>query len=303
MNNPFSESPLQKLEDALLQKKEITLYIKRDDLIHPLIQGNKWRKLKYNLKKARATGMETLLTYGGAYSNHIYATAAAAKHFNFKAVGIIRGEEPAEKSATLKFAEEQGMQLVYITREKYKQKNLPGNMEKLRLQFGDFYFLPEGGTNMAALKGVAEIIDEINIEYDCVCVPCGTGGTLAGLVAGLQEENHLLGFSSLKGPDTLTADVVQYVYQYCGDEFQNFEIISDYHFGGYAKSTPVLIDFIKDFKQRFDVQLEPVYTGKMFYGLFDLIQKDYFAPGTRIVAIHTGGLQGLSGYPELISTK
>jgi len=298
MENPFKESPLQKIEDDLLRDKGITLYIKRDDLIHEHIQGNKWRKLKYNLYEARLNKQNTLLTFGGAYSNHIYATAAAAKLFHFKAFGIIRGEEPVVKSETLLFAEAQGMELYYMDREMYRQKDDPMNIESLRVQIGDFYYIPEGGTNVHAVEGAEEIIEELNVPFDYVCTACGTGGTLAGLVVGLKGEKQAIGFSSLKGDDTLTANVNALVKAYTSVEFSNFSVNFDYHFGGYAKVKPELIQFIKDFKRQHNIQLEPVYTGKMFYGLFDLIAKDYFPKGSSIVALHTGGLQGLNGYKE-----
>jgi 1-aminocyclopropane-1-carboxylate deaminase len=298
MEYSFQPSPLQEIQDDLLSKKKVRLFIKRDDLIHPEMQGNKWRKLKYNLEQARASGHKTLLTFGGYYSNHIYATAAAAKHFGFNSIGIIRGEEPHSKSDTLRFAEAQGMKLHYISRSAYAGKESPAFMDALHLQLGDFYLLPEGGTNLFALKGVAELIAELPADYDYLTVACGTGGTLAGLVSGLKGEKQLIGFSSLKGEDQLTSWVNKLVNEYCANSYSNFSINFDYYFGGYAKVNAVLIEFIKDFKKRFDIQLEPIYTGKMLYGLFDLIAKDYFPRGSRIVAIHSGGLQGLSGYKE-----
>jgi 1-aminocyclopropane-1-carboxylate deaminase len=298
MLNPFNTSPLQKLEAAFLADKGIELYIKRDDLIHPEIQGNKWRKLKYNLYDARVNNIHTLLTFGGPYSNHIYATAAAAKLFHFKAIGIIRGEEPAVFSPTLKYAAAQGMELYYMDRESYRQKDDPSNLESLRVQIGDFYHIPEGGTNALAVEGAAEIIEEIDIPFDYICTACGTGGTLAGLVAGLKGEKHAIGFSSLKGDDTLTPKVTELAHYVTGFSYDNFNINFDYHFGGYAKVKPELIAFIKDFKLQYNIQLEPVYTGKMFYGLFDMISNNYFKPGSRIIALHTGGLQGLSGFMD-----
>lgn len=299
MENPFNDSPLQQLHDELFVEKGVEVFTKREDLIHEHIQGNKWRKLKYNLYEARLNKQNTLLTFGGAYSNHIYATAAAAKHFHFKAIGIIRGEEPQIKSETLQFAASQGMELFFMDREMYRQKDEAENIESLRVQIGDFYYIPEGGTNVHALEGVEEIISEIEIPFDFICTPVGTGGTLAGLVAGLRGEKQAIGFSSLKGKDTLTQNVHELVKSYTGVDFTNFSINFYYHFGGYAKTKPDLIEFVKIFKHKFGIQLEPVYTGKMFYGLFDLIQKDYFPKGSRIVALHTGGLQGLSGFPEL----
>lgn len=301
MENPFRESPLQEIKDGLLTAKGLKLFIKRDDLIHPEIQGNKWRKLKYNLYEARLNGINTLLTFGGPYSNHIYAVASAAKLFHFKAIGIIRGEEPEVLSPTLKFAESKGMELYYMDRATYRQKEDPSNLESLRVQIGNFYLVPEGGTNVMALEGVGEILPELNIGFDYLCTACGTGGTLAGLVAGLRGEKKVMGFSSLKGDDTLTPRVNELVKEYTGETWDNFEINFDYHFGGYAKIKPELISFIKEFKEKFGIQLEPVYTGKMFYGLFDLMQKDYFKPGSTIIALHTGGLQGLKGFMDYFS--
>lgn len=301
MQNTFADSPIQVLKSELLTSKGIKLLVKRDDLIHPHIQGNKWRKLKYNLLEARLIGHNTLLTFGGPYSNHIYATAAAAKLFHFKSIGIIRGEEGEVVSPTLRFADSQGMQLHYMDRTMYREKESPEAMESLRVQIGDFYHIPEGGTNILALEGVKEIIDEIEQDFDVLTVSCGTGGTLAGLVAGLQGKKRVIGFSSLKGTDTLTAKVNQLTTDFCGNVYTNFQITFDYHFGGYANATPELFQFILDFKNQHHISIEPVYTAKMFYGLFKLIESDCFQRGTTIIAIHTGGLQGLSGYPQLAS--
>lgn len=262
-----------------------------------MVQGNKWRKLKYNLLEARLNGQHTILTFGGAYSNHIYAVAAAAKIFHFKAIGIIRGDETTVQSPTLQFAASQGMQLHYMDRETYRHKEDAANIESLRVQLGDFYYVPEGGTNIFALEGVAEIIPELNVSYDYLCTACGTGGNVGRFSKRFKRREEADWFSSLKGTDTLTGKVNELVQEYTGEQYSNFKVNFNYHFGGYARIKPELIDFIKQFKRDYDITLEPVYTGKMFYGLFDMIQKDVFAKGTRIVALHTGGLQGLSGYP------
>lgn len=299
MKFPDAVSPLQKLEGPLLDEKEVSLYIKRDDLIHPEVQGNKWRKLKYNLADAEKLGHKTLLTFGGYYSNHIYATAAAANKFGFSCIGVIRGERPEALSSTLLFAIEKGMQLHFVNRSEYKQKDTDPFIESLHQQFGDFYLIPEGGTNNFALKGVAEIMDELPTDFDFICSAAGTGGTLAGLVAGLKGKAQAIGFSSLRGDDTLTGRVNELVKEYSGKSFQNYAVNFDYHFGGYAKATPELIQFIKVFRQQFDIPLDPVYTGKMFFGSFDLIQQGYFPKGSKIIALHTGGLQGWSGFNEL----
>ncbi len=301
MQSIVEKSPIQKIEDDFLVIRGIQLYIKRDDLIHPEIQGNKWRKLKYNLQEAQEKQFKTLLTFGGAYSNHIYATAAAAEFFKFKSIGIIRGEESETLSSTLQFAISKGMELHYMNRETYRHKDEHATIKKLQEQFGEFYLVPEGGTNNLALKGVAEIIDEIDMDYDYICTACGTGGTLAGLVAGLSGNKKAIGFSSLKGEDMLTPAVNKLVHDFSGQTFTNFNINFNYHFGGYAKVKPELIDFIKEFKNEYGIQLEPVYTGKMFYGLFDLIKKDYFPTCAKIIAVHTGGLQGLKGFSNYFS--
>ena len=291
-------TPLQSIKEPLLEQKGIELWLKRDDLTDPAIQGNKWRKLKYNLINAKHEGHDTLLTFGGGYSNHIYAVAAAGKHFGFNTTGIIRGDPADAPTPTLLFAAQQGMKLLYMDRSQYKLKEDPESIESLHVQLGDFYLLPEGGTNLLAVQGCVELVNEIDIDYDYVTLPCGTGGTLAGIVAGLNGKRQALGFSALKGTDTLTPKVAELVSSFCEMTYNNWHINFDYHCGGYAKVNPALIAFIKDFKLRHLVQLEPVYTAKMLYGIYDLIQKDYFPIGTRIVAIHTGGLQGLSGYAE-----
>lgn len=300
MQTPVTPSPVQPIEETLFTEKGVQVLLKRDDLIHPRIQGNKWRKLKYNLLEARLAKQNTLLTFGGPYSNHIYATAAAARMFHFRSIGIIRGEEPEFKSPTLQFAAEQGMELYYMDRESYRQKDDPDNIESLKVQIGDFYHIPEGGTNLLALEGAGEIVEELDFPFDYITTAVGTGGTMAGIVAHLKGEKEVIGFSSLKGTDTLTTQVMDLVNAYSKFPYGNFTLNFDYHFGGYAKVKPELIEFIKQFYARHGIKLEPVYTGKMMYGLYDLIQKDYFPRGSVIVAVHTGGLQGLSGFESYL---
>lgn len=295
-------SPLQQIQNELLNSKGIKLYIKLDDLLHPEVQGNKWRKLKYNLINGKQQGYETLLTFGGAFSNHIYATAAAAQLDGFKSVGIIRSHK-REITPTLKFAQSKGMILEFVSGEQYKEKYSETFLRELQLKYGNFYLLPEGGTNELAVKGAAEIINEIEIPFQYICAPCGTGGTLAGILAGLKGSAKVIGFSSLKGEDRLTAEVNELVQNYCGQKYQNFSINFDYHFGGYAKVKPELIEFIKQFKAEFNIQLDPVYTGKMMYGIFELIKGDYFPTDSTIIAVHTGGLQGLSGYAQYFDSR
>lgn len=302
----IQDSPLQRLHSDFLDDAEVQLYIKRDDLIHPLFGGNKWRKLKYNLIQAREQNIDTLLTFGGAWSNHIHATAAAGKHFGFHTIGIIRGEEHDPLNPTLSFARSQGMQLHYIDRQQYRLKNEPRYIEELKQRFGNIYILPEGGSNQLAIRGCEEIVPEVNqqlsqqddIVFDYICCACGTGATLAGLASMISGKQQAIGFSALKG-DFLQHEVMRFLQ---GNEAHDMPTISNwrvenrYHFGGYAKASDELINFIRTFKTQYDVELDAVYTGKMFYGLFDMIRSAEFPPGSIIVAIHSGGLQGNKGF-------
>lgn len=287
----------------MLQEQGVELWVKREDLLHPHISGNKWRKLKYNLQEAGQQGHHALLTFGGAYSNHIAATAAAGQEYGFKTIGIIRGEEHLPLNPTLRFATSCGMQLHYISRDKYKLKAEPDFLEELQQQFGQVYLLPEGGTNLLAVKGCTEIVQDIPITYDYICSAMGTGGTLAGIVAGLAGEKQVLGFPALKGGEFLQQEVEELVRAYSGHTYSNWQLITDYHFGGYAKVKPELLAFMEAFGQKHHIPLEPVYTGKMLYGLFDLIRKGFFARGSRIVAVHTGGLQGNAGFRERLGLQ
>ncbi len=297
------EAPLQKIQDALLDEHGITLWVKREDLLHPSISGNKWRKLKYNLQAARAQNKSTLLTFGGAYSNHIAATAAAGKEFGFATIGIIRGEEHLPLNPTLSFAASCGMQLHYITREEYRLKSEPDFLESFSLKFDQPYIIPEGGTNTLAVKGCTEIVQDIQIDYDYICCASGTGGTIAGIIAGLAGNKKVLGFPALKGGEFLYKEIEAMVQEYNGQKYTNWQLITDYHFGGYAKVKPELLAFMQAFQEQLQIPLEPVYTGKMFFGLFDLIQKRYFEKGSTIVAVHTGGLQGNAGFKERLGLQ
>ncbi|MTI41062.1 1-aminocyclopropane-1-carboxylate deaminase/D-cysteine desulfhydrase [Fulvivirga lutimaris] len=289
----YKEPFIQEIQEELFKDKGLRVFIKREDQIHPTVSGNKWRKLKYNLQEAKNQGHDTLLTFGGAYSNHIYATAAAAKEGGFKSIGIIRGDELADKplNKTLSFAREQGMQLVFVDRQTYGQKEDESFLESLELKHGEFYMLPEGGTNNLAIKGCEEILNDEDKQYDVVCCSVGTGGTISGIIASTNSTQQILGFSALKG-DFLKNEVQKLLENYSSEEFTNWSINIDYHFGGYAKTNSELLTFINDFERRHQIPLDQVYTGKMMYGIYDLVRKDLFKPGLNILAIHTGGLQG-----------
>lgn len=269
----------------------ISLNIKREDLIHPFVSGNKFRKLKYNLLQAKAENTSTLLTFGGAFSNHIAAVAYAGKENGFKTIGVIRGDELGEKiedNPTLKFAQENGMQFEFVTREDYRHKGEASFIEKLRGKFGDFYLVPEGGTNEFAVKGCEEILTQEDAVFNFVCCAVGTGGTISGLINSSQSHQKILGFPALKG-DFLTDEIRIFAQK------DNWNLISDYHFGGYGKINLELIEFINAFFEENKVPLDPIYTGKMVFGVIDLIHKNYFPEHSKILLIHTGGLQGIEG--------
>jgi 1-aminocyclopropane-1-carboxylate deaminase/D-cysteine desulfhydrase-like pyridoxal-dependent ACC family enzyme len=276
----------------------VHVYVKRIDLVHPLISGNKWFKLKYNLIKAHEEGVETILTFGGAYSNHIYATAAAGKEFGFSTIGIIRGEKHLPLNPTLTFATECGMKIFYVDRATYRNKHLPEFQQKLIEKFGKIYIVPEGGTNVLAVKGCSEIPSLIEIEYDCLCTACGTAGTISGLIAGLDENKNVLGFSALRGGAFLIKQTEKLLKDFSRKNYSNWSINLDYHFGGYAKINRELVLFIHQFEGINGIPLDPIYTGKMMYGIFDLARTGYFKPGTKIIALHTGGLQGVEGMKD-----
>ena len=275
------------------------LVIKREDQLHPDISGNKLRKLKYNILEAKRLNKSTLLTFGGAYSNHIAAVAALGKEYGFKTIGIIRGEELVDKvsiNATLSFAESCGMLLYFISREEYRKKDELFFFENLKSIYGDFYVLPEGGTNDFAVKGCAEILTNKDTSFDYVCSSVGTGGTIAGLIKSSNSLQTILGFSALKGTFQTS-----YINKFTRKK--NYRILDDYCFGGYAKVNTELIEFMNDFKNKTAVSLDPIYTGKMIFGIFDLINKGYFKENSTILAVHTGGLQGINGMNALLKKK
>lgn len=287
-------TPIINIDDPQLAAKGVKLMIKREDLNHPIVSGNKWRKLKYNLQEAKKRGHTRLLTFGGAYSNHIYATAGAGKEFGFKTIGVIRGEEHLPLNSTLSFAKKAGMHLHYMDRATYRRKSEPEVIKLLKQQYGEFYLIPEGGTNPLAIQGCQEIIQEINTDYDYLCCPVGTGGTITGLISGLKGRSNVIGFSSLKG-DFLKDEVAELLQQ--GNyAYHNWSISTDYHFGGYAKTRPALLDFMKAFEEQHQIPLDPVYTAKMMFGIYELIQSGFFPKGARVLAVHTGGLQGRAGF-------
>ncbi len=294
----FEEIDLRKAELHKIKLPGYTtapeIYMLRLDLIHPQIHGNKFFKMKYNLFEAK-NNYDTILTFGGAYSNHIHAVSAAGKIFGFKTTGIIRGEEHLPLNPTLQYASNNGMNLHYISRSEYRLKQTQEFQGKLKEKFGNVFIIPEGGTNLNAIKGCSEIPQLINIDYDYICTACGTAGTFSGVVAELDGNKKILGFAVLKNAGFLIDTTQKMVLDYSGKKYSNWEIKLDYHFGGYAKINYELIDFINEFEKLNGITLDPVYTGKMMFGIYDLAKKKYFGKENRTIALHTGGLQGCEG--------
>ncbi|WP_374959916.1 1-aminocyclopropane-1-carboxylate deaminase/D-cysteine desulfhydrase [Gilvibacter sp.] len=278
---------------------ETRLHLLREDLIGGAVQGNKYRKINYNLQEAKRLEAKTLLTFGGAYSNHIAAVAAAAQQFGFKAIGYIRGDELATKwknNPSLFQAAQRGMEFRFISRSDYRQRNEAEFLEQLQSEYPQAYIIPEGGTNALALKGCAEILGAHTAVYDYICVPVGTGGTIAGMSQTAEGHQHLMGFSALQG-DFLKREIARLT------PATNWSLNADFAFGGYGKINAALITFINQFNKEYGIALDPVYTGKMLYGLFALLKASKFPENSRILAVHTGGLQGIAGMRQKIAQK
>lgn len=285
-------SPVHQISNKLFAEQGIQLFIKRDDLIHPLISGNKWRKLKYLLKKVAEQNKTHLVTFGGAFSNHLLATAAAAAKFGFKSTGIVRGEEV--ENDTLFLCRLHGMQLIFTDRDSYRDK--PALFGKYFGNDASAFFIDEGGASPEAAQGCAELVDELTDVYDHIFCACGTGTTAAGIINGLQQHQLHTQFNAVpvfKNGGFMKDEVDRYLTNPV-----NYNLHLDYHFGGYAKTTPELIAFIKQFVVDTGILIEPVYTGKMLYGIYDLVKKGYFKQGDKILAMHTGGLIGLLGMKD-----
>ncbi|MGB1043593.1 MAG: 1-aminocyclopropane-1-carboxylate deaminase/D-cysteine desulfhydrase [Flavobacteriaceae bacterium] len=283
-------SRIQKIDHPELTKREIQLYIKREDELHPVISGNKMRKLKYNLKAAKAQNKKTLLTFGGAFSNHLLATAAAAKEHNFKAVGVVRGDELANQNLnpTLAMAVEYGMQLRFVSRDYYKNLTQQNAELPAQLNGSDVYVIPEGGANELAVQGCQEILTESDSDFNFIFCAAGTGTTMAGIAKSIKAPQKLIGVASLRdtGLKRRIADL---------SEQSEFELLDEYHLGGYAKINSDYIHFLNDFYRQTKVLLDPIYTGKMMYAIFDKVNFGNFDKESQILAIHTGGLQGIQG--------
>ena len=290
---------MKTINQFLFSKNNIHVTIKREDLIHPIVSGNKFRKLKYNFIEAKNQNQTKLLTFGGAFSNHIAAVAFAGKENGFETIGIIRGDELFDKfqeNPTLKFAHECGMTFEFVTRNQYHNKLEAQFLKKLKSKFGNFYIIPEGGTNDLATKGCEEILTKDDAEFDYICTCVGTGGTISGLINSSYPNQKILGFPALKR-DLLQDEIRTFA------KYNNWQLVTDYHFGGYGKISDELINFMNQFSSEFKILLDPIYTAKMVFGVLDLIDKNFFLENSKILLIHSGGLQGIQGINNILKKK
>lgn len=290
-----SNIPIQKINIDFLEKNGIEVFIKREDLIHPEISGNKWRKLKYNVQRAKALDCNKIITFGGAFSNHISATAASGKLNGLKTIGVIRGEEVLPLNPTLKLAQENGMEFLYVSRSDYRRKDEDGFLEELGIDTSKSFVIPEGGANKYGLLGCKEIVEGCE-DYDLFVCACGTANTLSGIISELGENQKAIGIPVLKNAGFLKEEVFKNL-EALGVKMSNWDLNLDFHFGGYAKQNSDLISFIQDFWRSHQIKLDPIYTGKAMYGLLELI-KNGEIKSKKILFIHTGGLQGVAGFEE-----
>lgn len=292
-------SPIEQLNIDLFQQYNLNVWIKRDDLLHPIIAGNKWRKLKYNILEAKRQGYKQILSFGGAYSNHLHALAYACKINNLHSIGIVRGEQHYANNYTLRWARHWGMTLKFVDRITYKLRDNPQFINDLQAQYPEAFIVPEGGSNSLALTGIKEVIEELDqqLDYDYLITPVGSGGTLAGLIAADNNRHHIRGVAVLKQHNYLQKEVLKLLSSN-SNEFTHWQILDEYHCGGYGRYSPQNAKEILAFSQLTSIPFEPVYSGKMVLALLDLTKQGYFKPGSTIVLLHTGGLQGLGGMAE-----
>lgn len=291
-------SPIQQVELGILSEKSVELWVKRDDLIHPEVSGNKWRKLKYGFEKAKKEQLSPIISFGGAFSNHLAALAAAGMLFNIPTIGIVRGEDGSQNNPTLKAAKENDMELRFVSRSQYREKDIL--IKELNKEFSNALIIPEGGADVLGVLGCTEILKEVDEHFDVICAACGTGTTLAGLALSASTDQNILGFTAMKQGVQLVDRVDELIDLTIEAGFDRihthpYELATAYHFSGFAKMNDELVEFMRNFTKLNGFYLDPVYTAKMFFGLFDMIKRGMFQPNTKILAIHSGGLQGLAG--------
>jgi 1-aminocyclopropane-1-carboxylate deaminase len=293
MHNLLIQPPIESLQKWNSQKVD-SVDVLRLDKIHPIVSGNKWYKLKYYLKDAQKNSCKTIVTFGGAYSNHIVATAFACSKLGFKSIGIIRGEKPLKLSHTLQDAEIYGMHLEYVSREEYRDKLSISD----KYQSQEYYVIPEGGCGELGVKGAAEILSTVvNLEkYTHIICSCGTGTMATGIIASASENQNVIGINVLKGYSQLKQDIIALLPS--NKKNKEFDIINDYHFGGYAKYSDELIKWMNNFWVKCNMPTDFVYSSKIFFAINDMIEHNYFKVSDKLLVIHCGGLQGNLSLPS-----
>jgi 1-aminocyclopropane-1-carboxylate deaminase/D-cysteine desulfhydrase-like pyridoxal-dependent ACC family enzyme len=295
-------TPLEEIENHPGTALGIRLFIKRDDLIHPLVQGNKWRKLQPVIEQIRRDGVLGIVSFGGPFSNHLHALAAAGHLFGLRTAGILRGEHPDLDNPTLRDAQNWGMQLFPVSKKEYVAGMTSPAIAGIIRQFPNYYVLPEGGNTADGVRSCAAIVSEIRdtlsifglIDPPVIAVPAGTGCTASGVIAGMKGEGRILIFPA--APYGVERHLIRNNLESAGyTAWQNFDINADYVFGRFASQSPELLDFAMMFQVEYGIQLDPIYTSKMMFGIFDLLRRGYFSTGSTVVAIHTGGVQGWRG--------
>jgi 1-aminocyclopropane-1-carboxylate deaminase len=297
--DPKTYSPISRVNTVLSDRASVSLSVKREDLIHPTISGNKWRKLKYNLKDALDNNVETVITFGGAFSNHIYSTAAACNELGLRSVGIIRGDYDKNNPTTM-FAQQCGMELRFVDRTSYSEKESSEAVKSILSKYSNYVLIPEGGSNVLAEKGLHELSIEINeSDHNIIMVSAGTGSTATGILQNLNSNKDLWVFSSLKS-DYLKNEILK---KTDSNKHAQLKFISTYHYGGYGKTPHELISFINDFKTQTGIPLDPIYNGKLISGYFDMIERNMVNNNHSYLWIHTGGLQGVAAYNYMADKK
>ena len=277
---------IQNIPHPLAIKNNVIWDIQREDINHPFISGNKFRKLKYNIQHCINQNITHTATFGGPHSNHIAAFAYACNKFNIKCTGLINGNHLKYNTPTLQFAKEMGMELFFLSSSDYKNKIIP-------FEYESYFIVPEGGANSFGLQGTREILNHEH-SYDYIFTPLGTGNTLTGLILGSKPSEKIIGISSLKGAENIKFDVLKNL-QIHNYKLTNWEILNNYHLGGYAKFNPEIVRIYSYYLENFKIELDPIYTSKMIFGIEDLLQKNELK-NCKILCIHTGGLQGIPGF-------
>lgn len=299
----FKKSIVQPIQSASLDARGIELFVKRDDLLHPDISGNKWRKLRFNVIQCFKNHNAGILTFGGAYSNHLLATAAACAEVGLKSIGIVRGDEHTfESNAILKRCTSYGMELQFVSRELYQLRNDRYYQENLLIQNSNYYVVPEGGANYLGMIGCQELVSQIEQPFDVIVSAQGTSTTSCGLALGLDDSQRLMVVPVLKGYDSIGEMQSLMSRSAMAEDAIDFALSSvlvsdEYHFGGYGKYTWELLEFIRSFHNRYRIKLDPIYTGKAMYALQKEIDSGAM-DGKRIVFLHTGGVQGAQSIIE-----